>query len=111
MGEFGTVRRRVQKLQAALFSHFLCIFYHKCNPSLAEKKGVKKSEVQHFFSKPACNRSIVPPAHFTLCPKLDIHGTDLSYTLQKVAETPWKVMERSGAFLSIQYLINPIRST
>jgi hypothetical protein len=27
--------------------------------------------------------------------------------MQKVAETPWKVMERSGAFLSIQYLINP----
>jgi hypothetical protein len=24
--------------------------------------------------------------HFTLCPKLDIHGTDLSYTLQKVAD-------------------------
>jgi hypothetical protein len=43
MGEFGTVRRRVQKLQAALFSHFLCIFYHQGNPSLAEKKGEKDS--------------------------------------------------------------------
>jgi hypothetical protein len=41
MGEFGTVRRRVQKLQAALFSHFLCIFDHQGNPSLAEKKGEK----------------------------------------------------------------------
>jgi len=41
MGEFGTVRRTVQKLQAALFSHFLCIFDHQRNPSLAEKKGEK----------------------------------------------------------------------
>ncbi len=41
MGEFGTVSRRVQKLQAALFSHFLCIFDHQGNPSLAEKKGEK----------------------------------------------------------------------
>jgi hypothetical protein len=78
MGEFGTVRRRVQKLQVQW----------------------KTFEVQHFFSEPACNRSIVPPVHFTLCPKLDIHSTDLSYTLQKVAKTPWKVTERSGAFLS-----------
>jgi len=60
MGEFGTMRRRVQKVQR------------------------KTSEVQHFFFEPACNRSIVPLAHFALCPKLDIHGTDLSYTLQKV---------------------------
>jgi hypothetical protein len=89
MGEFGTVRRRVQKLQVQW----------------------KTFEVQHFLFELACNRSIVPPAHFTLCPKLDIHGTDLSYTLQKVAETPWKVTERSGAFLSIQYLINLVRST
>ncbi len=89
MGEFGTVRRMVQKLQVQW----------------------KTSEVQHFFSEPACNRSIVLPTHFTLCPKLDIHGTDLSYNLQKVEETPWKVTEHSGAFLSIQYLINPVRST
>jgi hypothetical protein len=89
MGEFGTVRRRVQKLQVQW----------------------KTSEVQHFFSKPACNQSIVLLAHFTLCPKLNIHSTDLSYTLQKVVETPWKITERSGAFLSIQYLINSVRST
>jgi len=30
--------------------------------------SVKKYEVEHFFSEHACNRSIVPPAHFTLCP-------------------------------------------
>jgi hypothetical protein len=41
MGEFGTVRRKVQKLQAAIFSHFLCIFDHQGNSSLAEKKGEK----------------------------------------------------------------------
>jgi hypothetical protein len=41
MGEFGTVRLMVQKLQAALFSHFLCTFDHQGNPSLAEKKGEK----------------------------------------------------------------------
>jgi hypothetical protein len=41
MGEFGIVRRRVQKLQATIFSHFLCIFYHQGNPSLVEKKGEK----------------------------------------------------------------------
>jgi hypothetical protein len=41
MGEFGTVKRRVQKLQVALFSHFLCIFDHQSNPSLVEKKGEK----------------------------------------------------------------------
>jgi hypothetical protein len=41
MGEFGTVRLRVQKLQAALFSHFLCIFDHQGNLSLAEKNGEK----------------------------------------------------------------------
>jgi len=99
MGEFGTVRRRVQKLQAALFSHFLCIFIIKAT-HLWQRKRVKKFEVQHFFSEPACNQSIVPPAHFTLCPKLDIHSTDLRYTLQKVAEAPWKVTKRSGAFLT-----------
>jgi hypothetical protein len=38
MGEFGTVRRRVQKLQAAFFSHFLYIFDHQGNSSLAEKR-------------------------------------------------------------------------
>jgi hypothetical protein len=42
MGEFGTVRRKVQKLQATFFSHFLCIFDHQGNPSLAEKKGEKQ---------------------------------------------------------------------
>jgi len=41
MREFGTVRLRVQKLQAALFSHFLCIFDHQGNLSLAEKNGEK----------------------------------------------------------------------
>jgi hypothetical protein len=41
MGEFVTVRRRVLKLQAAIFSHFLCIFDHQGNPFLAEKKGEK----------------------------------------------------------------------
>jgi hypothetical protein len=41
MGEFGTVRRRVQKLQVAHFPHFLCIFYHQNNPSLAENKREK----------------------------------------------------------------------
>jgi hypothetical protein len=50
MGEFGIVRRRVQKLQAALFSHFLCIFYHKGNPSLAEKNGEKHMKSNTFFS-------------------------------------------------------------
>jgi hypothetical protein len=50
MGEFGTVRRRVQKLQAALFSHFLCIFDHQANPSLAEKKGEKHLKSNIFFS-------------------------------------------------------------
>jgi hypothetical protein len=49
MGEFGTVRRRVQKLQAAFFSHFLCIFYHQGNPSLAEKKGEKHLKSSTFF--------------------------------------------------------------
>jgi len=81
MREFGIVMRRVQKLQAALFSHFLCIFDHQGNPSLAEKKGEKHLKSSTFFSEPACNWSIIPPAHFTLCPKLDIHGIDLSYTL------------------------------
>jgi hypothetical protein len=89
MGKFGIVRRRVQKLQVQW----------------------KTSEVQHFFSEPACNQSIVLPTHFTLCPKLDIHDIYVSYTLQKVAKTPWKVTERSGAFLLIKYLINPVRST
>jgi hypothetical protein len=41
MGEFGTVRRRVQKLHAAFFSHFFYIFDHRGNSSLAEKKKVK----------------------------------------------------------------------
>jgi hypothetical protein len=50
MEEFGTVRRRVQKLQAVFFSHFLCIFYHKGNPSLAEKKGEKHLKSSTFFS-------------------------------------------------------------
>jgi len=49
MGEFGTMRRKVQKLQAALFSHFLCIFYHQGNPSLAEKKGEKHLKSSTFF--------------------------------------------------------------
>jgi hypothetical protein len=49
MGEFETVRRRVQKLQAALFSHFLCIFDHQGNPSLAEKKGEKHLKSSTFF--------------------------------------------------------------
>jgi hypothetical protein len=49
MGEFGTVRRRVQKLQAALFSHFLCIFDHQGNLSLAEKKGEKHLKSSTFF--------------------------------------------------------------
>jgi hypothetical protein len=50
MGEFGTVRCRVQKLQAALFSHFLCIFDHQGNPSLAKKKGEKHLKSNTFFS-------------------------------------------------------------
>jgi len=49
MGEFGTMRRRVQKLQVAFFSHFLCIFYHQGNPSLAEKKGEKHLKSSTFF--------------------------------------------------------------
>jgi len=49
MGEFGNVRRRVQKLQAALFSNFLCIFYHQGNPSLAEKNGEKHLKSNTFF--------------------------------------------------------------
>jgi hypothetical protein len=49
MGEFGTVRRRVQKLQAVLFSHFLFIFDHQGNPSLAEKKGEKHLKSSLFF--------------------------------------------------------------
>jgi hypothetical protein len=49
MGEFGTMRCRVQKLQAALFSHFLCIFDHQGNPSLAEKKGEKHLKSSTFF--------------------------------------------------------------
>jgi hypothetical protein len=47
MGEFGIVRCRVQKLQAALFSHFLCIFDHQGNLSLAEKKGEKHLKSSH----------------------------------------------------------------
>jgi hypothetical protein len=50
MGEFGTVRHRVQKLRAAFFSHFLCIFDHQGNPSLAEKKGEKHLKSSTFFS-------------------------------------------------------------
>jgi hypothetical protein len=49
MGEFGIVRRKVQKLQAVLFSHFLCIFDHQGNPSLAEKKGEKHLKSSTFF--------------------------------------------------------------
>jgi hypothetical protein len=71
MEEFGTVRRRVQKLQAALFSHFLCIFDHQGNPSLAEKKG-ENILSPTLFSELVYNWSIVPLAHFTLCPKLDM---------------------------------------
>ncbi len=50
MGEFGTVRRKVQKLHAALFSHFLCIFDHQGTPSLTEKKGEKHLKSSTFFS-------------------------------------------------------------
>jgi hypothetical protein len=50
MREFGTMRRRVQKLHAALFSHFLCIFDHQGNSSLAEKKGEKHLKSSTFFS-------------------------------------------------------------
>jgi hypothetical protein len=50
MGEYGTVKRRVQKLQAVLFSHFFCIFDHQGNPSLAEKKGEKHLKSSTFFS-------------------------------------------------------------
>jgi len=46
MGEFGIVRCRVQKLRAALFSHFLCIFDHQGNLSLAEKKGEKQNSLK-----------------------------------------------------------------
>ncbi len=99
------------KAAGCYFFPFSLHFWSSRQPVFGREKGWKTSEVQHFFSEPACNRSIVPPAHFTLCPKLDIHGTDLSYTLQKVTETPWKVKERSGAFLSIQYLINLVKST
>jgi len=49
MGEFGTVRCTVQKLQAAPFSHFLCIFDHQGNLSLAEKKGEKHLKSSNFF--------------------------------------------------------------
>jgi hypothetical protein len=49
MGEFGIVKRRVQKLQAALFSHFLYNFYHQGNLSLAEKKGEKHLKSSTFF--------------------------------------------------------------
>ncbi len=49
MGEFGIVRCRVQKLQAVLFSHFLCIFDHQGNPFLAEKKGEKHLKSSTFF--------------------------------------------------------------
>jgi hypothetical protein len=49
MGDFGTVRRKVQNLQAVFFSHFLCIFDHKGNPSLAEKKGEKHLKPSTFF--------------------------------------------------------------
>jgi hypothetical protein len=49
MGEFGIVRCRVQKLQAAIFSHFLCIFDHQGNPFLAEKKGEKHLKSSTFF--------------------------------------------------------------
>jgi hypothetical protein len=49
MGKFGTVRRKVQKLHAALFSHFLCIFDHQGNPSLAEKKGEKHLKSSTLF--------------------------------------------------------------
>jgi hypothetical protein len=50
MREFGTMRRKVQKLQVAIFSHFLCIFDHQGNPSLAEKNGEKHLKSNTFFS-------------------------------------------------------------
>jgi hypothetical protein len=74
MGEFGTVRHRVQKLHAALFFPIFFAFLIIKATRLWQRKRVKKSEVQHFFSEPACNQSIVPRTHFTLCHKLDIHG-------------------------------------
>jgi hypothetical protein len=68
MGEFGTVRRKVQKLQSALFFPIFLAFFIIKATHLWQRKRVKKSEVQHFFSEHACNRSIVPLANFTLCP-------------------------------------------
>jgi hypothetical protein len=46
-------------LQAALFSHFLCIFDHQGNPSLAEKKGEKIWSPAQKDSYPAFVDSIV----------------------------------------------------
>jgi hypothetical protein len=68
MGEFGTMRRNVQKLQAALFSHFLCIFDHQSNPSLAEKKGEKHLKSNTFFSNLLVTRvlSLQRTSHFAL---------------------------------------------
>jgi hypothetical protein len=68
MGEFGTVRRKVQKLQATLFSHFLCIFYHQGNPSLAEKKGEKHLKSNIFFPNLLVTRvlSFQRTSHFAL---------------------------------------------
>jgi hypothetical protein len=68
MGEFGTVRRRVQKLQAALFSHFLCIFDHQGNLSLAEKKDEKHLKSSIFFPNLLVTRvlSLQRTSHFAL---------------------------------------------
>ncbi len=39
MGKFGTVRRRVQKLQAAFFSHFFWHFLSSRQPVFGREKG------------------------------------------------------------------------
>ncbi len=68
MGEFGTVRRMVQKLQVVFFSHFLCIFDHQGNSYLGKKKGEKHLKSSTFFSNLFVTRvlSLQRTSHFAL---------------------------------------------
>jgi hypothetical protein len=68
MGKFGIVRRGVQKLQAAFFSYFLCIFDHQSNLSLAKKKGEKHLKSSTFFPNLLVTGvlSLQRISHFTL---------------------------------------------
>ncbi len=65
------------------FFPFSLHFWSSRQPVFGKEKGWKTSEVQHFFSEPTCNWSIVPPAHFTLCPKLDIQNFHHNWSRNK----------------------------